>query len=162
MKVLIYLLAAINLAQQVQSDCRLQDITNILGGSDYEVLSIKTHHMTYSYYSFLVVTSTVHKTGWSSNTIFIYLLDYSICTVSFSWELVGFNQGIVDMASVGDKVAILGYDEQNSVLNEVIQICSVWYDGNLKLSTVETLTATIQASDKTALVSFEVTQPDQS
>jgi hypothetical protein len=39
MKVLIYLLAAMNLAQHVQADCRLQDITNILGGSDYEVLS---------------------------------------------------------------------------------------------------------------------------
>lgn len=82
-KVLIRLFSALALFKLAAADCRLTDVSNILGGSDYEVLDIKAEHMTYTIVNFLAVTSTVRKTGASTNTIFVYLFDYSMCTTSF-------------------------------------------------------------------------------
>ena len=67
--------------------------------------------MSYSTVSFLTVTCTIKYSGAASNTIFIYLFDYSMCTATFERELVGINQGVTDLTRYKDRLVLLAYNQ---------------------------------------------------
>ena len=142
------------LGLHVEGNCRLTDITNVIGGSDYEVLSMQATHVTAGVASFLFITATINRTGLADNNVLLYLYDYSMCESHFRKELTGINQGITDISTFNSNAVALGYNlESDGSYTEfvlVMQIENPTADPYVRIT--EAFKEPITTASKTAFV----------
>lgn len=123
---MLRLLFGLLLATHVRSDCRLTDIANIIGGSDYEVLNMQAAHVTVGPVNLLVITNTIQRVGHTDNNVLLSVFDYSMCNSFFHTELVGINQGITDISSFDTDLVAMGYNlELDGSYSELVIVVQV-------------------------------------
>ena len=90
-KILIFL---VQLFSFIQATCRLTDISNIIGGPDYQVTNLISTHIDIKGNNFLAMAGalTFDATGLSEG--FYYFYDYSTCSCAHISSVSGMNQGV--------------------------------------------------------------------
>lgn len=127
------MLVVLFLANKASSDCRLQDMSSIIGGSDYTVKDVRATAIVAGGVNILFVTSSFRKHTDAMDKVLMFLFDYSLCQALFLTEVLNINGGVLDHQVKDTKITLLAYNTDGATKSEFVIVTDVRPDANNNL-----------------------------